>query len=204
MRLYIAGTESVVKGGSYTIDIPNDCYILNSFYYTDDKVTDKILQSVGRENYLLDSGAFTFRMKGLKGMDIGDFVKQYIDFINRHSIKYFFEMDIDMTYEELDRVKYFRSMIEDGTGIQSIPVWHKTRGIEEWYDILDKYEYVAIGGITSALDDRYADMIKLMVKKANKNNVKVHGLGYNRKDMLDFDFFSCDATSWNGGKYGNV
>lgn len=36
MRLYIAGTESVVKGGSYNIDIPNDCYILNSFYYTDE------------------------------------------------------------------------------------------------------------------------------------------------------------------------
>ena len=32
--------------------------------------------------------------------------------------------------------------------------------------------------------------------------VKVHGLGYVKPDMVDIGFYSCDATSWNAGKYG--
>ena len=32
----------------------------------------------------------------------------------------------------------------------------------------------------------------------------MHGLGYNRKDLLDFDFYSVDATTWNGSRYGFI
>ena len=39
---------------------------------------------------------------------------------------------------------------------------------------------------------------------ANKKNVKVHLLGYNRADLLEYNAYSCDATSWNGGLYGGL
>ena len=43
-----------------------------------------------------------------------------------------------------------------------------------------------------------------MIKYANSHKTKVHGLGYNKKDLLDFGFYSCDATTWNGGTYGSI
>ena len=43
-----------------------------------------------------------------------------------------------------------------------------------------------------------------LIKYANNKGVKTHLLGYNRQDMLDFNCFSCDATSWNGGMYGGL
>ena len=44
--------------------------------------------------FLLDSGAFTF-MSGTNSPDFDQYIIKYIDFINRHDIKYFFELDID-------------------------------------------------------------------------------------------------------------
>ena len=186
MRLYLAGLEGYLAESKYHIDIPSNSYILTSFYYVKDKVIKEIIDSVGIDNILLDSGAFTFRTKGIKGEDIDSYVNRYIDFINKWDIKYFFEMDIDMTEEELAKVKEYRKRIEDATGKKCIPVWHKTRGVNEWKDLCSNYDYIAIGGITSALDDKYTEIIKKLVKYANQHNVKVHGLGYNRKDFLDF------------------
>ena len=204
MRLYLAGLEGYLTESKYHMDIPSNSYILTSFYYVKDSVIKEIIDSVGIDNVLLDSGAFTFRTRGIKGEDIDSYINKYIDFINKWDIKYFFEMDIDMTEEELPKVKEYRKRIEDATGKKCIPVWHKTRGVNEWKDLCNNYDYIAIGGITSALDDNYAVIIKQLVKYANQHNVKVHGLGYNRKDFLDFDFYSVDATTWNGSRFGFI
>lgn len=207
MRLYLAGMEAFSgKSKTYYVNLHNDTYVLTSFYYCTDKYIEKLINTIGRDNILLDSGAFTFRMHGLKGEDIDTYTKRYIDFINKYNIKYFFEMDIDITKEDLKKVKELRKRIEDETGKQCIPVWHKVRGIDEWKDIVDKYKYIAIGGGTDIHnnDKKYKDVIKQMVKYANQHKVKVHGLGYNRKDIIEMGFYSADATSWAGGKYGNI
>ena len=205
MRLYLAGMEAYNgKSKTYYVNLHNDTYVLTSFYYCSEEYIEKLIATVGRDNILLDSGAFTFRMHGLKGENIDTYTKRYIDFINKYNIKYFFEMDIDMNKEDLIKVKQLRKRIEEETGKQCIPVWHKTRGIDEWKDIVNKYKYIAIGGITVDLDPNFKDVLKQMIKYANRNNVKVHGLGYNRKDIIEFGFYSVDATSWAGGKYGNI
>ncbi len=200
MRLYLAGLDK----SENIINLYNDTLRLTSFYNCTDKYIQKLIRIIGRENILLDSGAFTFRMHGLKGEDIDTYTKRYIDFINKYDIKYFFEMDIDMCAEELVKVKQLRKRIEDETGKKCIPVWHKTRGIEEWKEIVDNYNYIAIGGITSALDKEYTSIIKRMVGYANKHKVKVHGLGYSRADVLTFGFYSADATTWIGGQFGHI
>ena len=204
MRLYLAGLEGANNKNEYQLDLSPDNLVLTSFYYCTDKVITWLIDNIGVDNILLDSGAFTFIMHGLKGVDIDEYIDNYIKFINKYDIKYFFEMDIDRNFDELAKVKEYRKRIEQGTGKKCIPVWHKTRGIDEWRDIVDNYDYIAIGGITSGVDKNYASIIKNMVKYANSHKTKVHGLGYNKKDLLDFGFYSCDATTWNGGAYGKI
>lgn len=204
MRLFLAGLEGTSNYDNckeYINSIIEDTYILTSFYYVKQLKYD--WNRINRENLLLDSGAFTFRMHGLKGEDIDKYTDRYIQFINEYDIKYFFEMDIDFDKESYRKVLKLRKRIEEGTGKKCIPVWHDTRGIDGWLDIINNYNYVAIGGITST-DGKKQRIVKKLIKLANKKKVKVHLLGYNRQDLLDYDAYSCDATSWNQGRYGCI
>ena len=208
MLLYLAGTELAWRNSNYWLDFEKGQKILTSYYYArkfSDNMINKILSCIGGpENLLLDSGAFTFRFHKDNRENIEKYTEQYIEFINKWNIKYFFEMDIDNTLEELPQVLKLREQIEQGTGKKSIPVWHLNRGIQHWKDIVERYDYIAIGGITSSLEPQYEKTIKQMVKYANSKNTKVHGLGYIRKNVLEFGFYSVDATSWNAGQYGGI
>lgn len=202
MRLYIAGLESALNYKhiqEYVNNILNDFYFLSSFYYAKNNNIKDIINRVDKNNFLLDSGAFTFMQKGID-LDINQYTQDYIDFINKYNIKYFFEMDVDsiLGYE---KVKELRYSIEKGTGKKCIPVWHASRGIEEFKKHCEEYDYVAIGSEDSK---KVAKVIKQLIKYANKNNVKIHMLGYNKKDMIELDAYSYDATTWNGGMYGSV
>ena len=205
MRLFLAGLEGTLNYEicrEYIYNNLNEIYCLSSFYHMN-KRQEEMINAMNKENFLLDSGAFTFRMRGLKGLNIDEYTENYIQFINKHDIKYFFEMDIDKDEKSYKKVLELRKRIEENTGKKCIPVWHDTRGIQAWLDIIEEYDYVAIGGITST-DGKKQEIVKELIKLANKKKVKVHLLGYNRKDLLEYNAYSCDATSWNGAKYGGM
>lgn len=99
--LYIAGIQGNRKGfavdqakNKYLSDPKNgkvDLAILESFYYADE-YTETLIPCINK--FLLDSGAFTFFTAG-QHVDWNDYVKRYIDFINRNKVDMFFELDID-------------------------------------------------------------------------------------------------------------
>ena len=157
MRLYLAGLEAFAgnRNNNYKLYLNNDTKVLTSFYYCNDIIIQDLIRQVGVDNILVDSGAFTFRMNGLKGEDIDSYTKRYIEFINKYNIKYFFEMDIDMCKDDLGKVKQLRGLIEKETGKKTIPVWHMSRGINEWKELVDQYDYIAIGGITVQLGEQF-------------------------------------------------
>ena len=206
MRLFLAGLEGT---GHYTeckdfLDSHVDNFFwLSSYYYArKDKFVLERLPNFNIENFLLDSGAFTFMSKGLNE-DIDKYTSEYIEFINKYNIKYFFEMDVD-TILGYDKVKELRKTIEKGTGKKCIPVWHKERGIEEFKKHCEEYDYIAIGGLVGGKVNKIKKILISLIKYANSKNVKIHLLGYNKNDILDYKAFSCDATSWNGGMYGGL
>lgn len=204
MRLYLAGLECIRGNNSYTKEVPKDGYILTSFYYCTDDMIEYFVNTVGVDNILIDSGAFTFRMLGLKGENIEQYTERYIQFINKWGIKYFFEMDIDMTLEDLPKVEELRKRIETGTGKKCIPVWHKTRGINYWKQMVLDYDYIAIGGLVGQKDKQFFEIVKQLVRYANSKKVKVHGLGYSKANLAEIGFYSCDSSSWNGGRFGSI
>lgn len=195
LKLCLAGTSGVYESSRpYVKDIP---FLLESFYYFHD-FQKPLIQSA--DLFLLDSGAFTF-MNTVKGkVDWNKYIDNYISFINEHGIKYFFELDIDVIvgYEE---VKRMRAKVERETGLKSIPVWHKSRGIEEYKRLVNNYDYIAIGGfaIKDIKQNEYP-LIKRMVRYAYDRGVKVHGLGFTPKDVTRYKFYSVDSTSWKSSR----
>jgi hypothetical protein len=154
---------------------------------------------------MLDSGAFTFFSAG-GGVKWDDYIKQYAAFINRNRVEKYFELDIDklIGYE---KVLYYRARLEDMTGKPCIPVWHKSRGLDEFIKMCEHYDYVSIGGIASReITQREYKYFPHFINTAHKHGAKIHGLGFTSvQGLRRFHFDSVDSTSWlSGARYGTL
>ena len=193
MRIFLACT------GGMKNDIEKSKYILESFY-SGEKECLKILKKCNTDNFLLDSGAFTF-MNGRNTTKeiLLSYLDKYIAFINKYNIKYFFELDVDTIFG-IDFVEYMRKKLEKETCKKCIPVWHKNRGVKYWKMMVENYDYVAIGGLAvKDIKEKEYHLIKKMVDYAAIKGVKVHGLGFTKtKKLLNerWQFYSVDSSSW--------
>lgn len=198
MKVFLAATSDK----KFISNINESLYVLESFYYFQSWQVPLIKSS---KMFLLDSGAFTF-MNGKKSADFNGYLSKYIDFINKYNVEYFFELDVDSVigYEE---VKRMRKRLEKETGKRCIPVWHKSRGKDEFIKMCDEYDYVAIGGIvTKEIKKDEYPFFSWFINEAHKRNCKIHGLGFTTlNDLKRYNFDSVDSTSWkSGGRYGQL
>lgn len=177
-------------------------YVLESFYY----IQDWQLKMIHKwDMFLLDSGAFTFMLNTKINLDWKEYLDKYIAFINQHNVKYFFELDIDSVVG-YEKVKQMRVYLEKKTKKKCIPVWHKSRGIEEYKRLCKEYDYIAIGGIVSKeiKPSEYSYLAKL-IKLAKQYGTKVHGLGFTNKNAYNYGFYSVDSTNWlSSSRFGGV
>jgi hypothetical protein len=184
----------------------NTLFILESYHYiTKQEWMFPLFKEF--KGFLLDSGAFTF-MTSMKGQKVNweQYVINYGNFVKQHNIKHFFELDIDPIVG-LKEVERLRNLLEQTAQRKCIPVWHKSRGLEYWKQMVKEYNYVAIGGIvTQEIKRSEYDVFLPLLKIARENNCKVHGLGFtNLKGMEKYKFYSVDSTSWlSGNKFGAV
>ena len=105
-----------------------------------------------------------------------------------------------------DKVKAIRRQLETRTGRQSIPVWHRSRGLEEYKNLCREYSYIAIGGI--AIKDIKSSEYRYFYKLLNiaaQQGTKVHGLGFTPPSVQDYPFYSVDSSSWTtGSRYATI
>lgn len=188
MKVFLAGTSGEEKN----IDIIRASpYILESFYYIKPWQYELIHTS---KMFLLDSGAFTFFSNG-KNLNWNDYLIKYAEFINKYDVKYFFELDIDdlIGYEN---VKKLRQKLTEYTGKKPIPVWHISRGKQNYIDMCKEFDYVAIGGLVGVeIKSRRQKLLEKsfpwFIDVAHKNNAKLHALGYTKVKMFEqyhFDY----------------
>ena len=177
--------------------------ILQSFYYCNDFTEKVVIPNC--ENFMLDSGAFTFFSKG-KNTDWNEYIKKYAAFINRNKVDLFFELDIDCLIG-YDKVLYYRKKLEDMTSKPCIPVWHKSRGQDEFIKMCEQYNYVALGGIvTREITQKEYKYFPYFIKTAHEHGAKIHGLGFtNLQGLKRYRFDSVDSTAWvSGNRFGSV
>lgn len=176
--------------------------ILESYYYADEW-TEKTIPLL--KNFMLDSGAFTFFSLG-KEINWNKYLDGYIGFINKNKVKQYFELDIDklVGYE---RVKEFRKELQNQTGVDPIPVWHKSRGKTDFLDMCEQFKYVAIGGIVSKeIQPKDYPYFPYFINESHKRGAKIHGLGFTSLEgMRKYHFDSVDSTAWTtGNRFGAV
>lgn len=198
MKIFLAGTNAETKNID---DVLKSKYNLESFYYIKPWQDELIRRS---EMFLLDSGAFTF-FSSQKGLDWDSYIDKYCEFINTHGIDYFFELDIDpiVGYE---KVKEYRKKIERKVQKRCVPVWHKSRGLDEFKRMCDEYDFVSIGGLAiGEIKPNQYQYLPSLIKIAHEKGTKVHGLGFTKVSMLkDIHFDSVDSTRWKCARFGRI
>lgn len=204
MKIYLAGVAPWKEEGIYDETVAqHHPYILESFYYANAD-TERLLPYFG--DFLLDSGAFTFIQNSKTHVDWDAYIERYADFIKKNNVQKYFELDID-SIVGYEKVKEFRKRLERAVGWQSIPVWHKGRGLKEFSRMCDEYPYVAVGGIAikEIRQDQY-DAFYALIKEAHRKNAKIHGLGFTSiKNIKKYRFDSVDSTAWTtGNRFGYI
>lgn len=199
MKIFLAGTFGKKKHAEILKESP---YLLESFYYVKDWQVDIIKT---RKDFLLDSGAFTFLSNSKTHTDWNEYLERYSAFIKENDIKHFFELDIDkiVGYEE---VKRMRHRLENTVNRRVIPVWHRSRGKDEYLRLCDEYDYVAVGGIAiKDIKPNEYNIFTYLIDEAHKRKCKVHGLGFTSTSLLPkYHFDSVDSTRWNCARFGRL
>ena len=203
MNIYLAGDN--YKKDKFKIST-KDVNVLESYFYL--RKQDWMFPLIKEfNNFLLDSGAFTFisQTKNHK-INWDNYIEEYADFINKNNIKLFFELDIDSIIG-IKEVERLRDKLEKLTNKKCIPVWHISRGHDYWLKMIKEYNYVAIGGIAiKEIKQKHYPIFKQLIKEAHIEDCKVHGLGFtNLKGLTKYKFDSVDSTSWlSGNRFGSV
>lgn len=199
MKIFLAGTFGERKHSDIVKTSP---FLLESFYYIKDWQIDIISNC---KDFLLDSGAFTFMSGNGKNVNLDDYLERYAKFINKYNIHNFFELDVD-SITGYKKVIEYRKKLEKLTGKRCIPVWHKSRGIDEYYRMCDEYNYAAIGGIvTGEITKKQYSAFSVLLREAHKRKCKIHGLGFTNVTLLPiYHFDSVDSTRWNCARYGRL
>lgn len=178
--------------------------ILESYFYIQKKGDFFRHHPEHFDSFMLDSGAFTF-MKQEKDprVDWNRYADGYAEYIKAVRPNLYLELDLD-SLMPLKDVRKLRSRIEARSGKQSIPVWHRSRGLDNWKGIVKDYSYVAIGGIvTGEIKKNEFSIFPKLIDIAREQGCRVHGLGFTSKRLLPLiKFDSVDSTTWVSGNQG--
>lgn len=127
------------------------------------------------------------------------YVDSYVDFIKKHSHEFDFYVTIDAIFhaEKTDEVQRYL----EKKGIKPLPVLHYGEGVEFLKKMLDKYEYIGIGGLGQEVSvprfARHGDvMFKYLTDKKGKPIVRTHGFAMTSFPLLTrYPWHSVDSTA---------
>ncbi len=203
MKMYFAGADSkVMIDFLYKNGVKN---MLGSYLSFRNKDLKQLID-YNDVNFFLDSGAFSAYTRGIK-INIDELI-HYIH-NNKDSLKLYASLDvIGDSKATLKNLEYMESK-----GVKPLPVYHYGEPKEILIDFVNKYDYIALGGmvgvtkkqITKHLDSCWKIIYDNSVKKG-KPLTKVHGFGINAFYKLEqYPFYSVDATNWLlGGKFRHL
>lgn len=132
MKIFLSALETNKNVVHKILKLTKLRYSLVSYFYVRKNPEAFKLILDNSDEVLIDSGAYSFQVKGGK-TDWEGYTREYAAFIRMWDcpkIIGYFEMDIDVLVG-YEKVLQLRKILEKETN-KIIPVWHKNRGIDEF------------------------------------------------------------------------
>jgi hypothetical protein len=177
--------------------------ILLSYHYYKDTDLDALFAKYFTAPYpevFADSGAFSAASQGAH-IDIADYaawVKRWAHLLTVHS-----NLDVIGDAAATDRNQ---KTLED-MGLDPLPVFHTGSDMAHLDGLLDRYQYIALGGMVPYM--RFPKRIMPWLIKCFKlaqGRAVFHGFGATSWSVVkSFPWYSVDSSSWGSGfRYGQV
>lgn len=143
----------------------------------------------------IDSGAYSALTQGVK-IDI----QEYIKFIQENE-------DVISIYSNLDVIgdaeaTWVNQLIMEKAGLNPIPCFHFGENIKWLKLYLEKYDYIALGGMVGASNKALMDWLDPLwanhiCNEEGLPKIKIHGFGLTSLPlMVRYPWYSIDSTSW--------
>jgi hypothetical protein len=153
----------------------------------------------------LDSGAYSAYTQG-KEIDLFE----YIDFIKEHQSVLDVYANLDVIGDAEATLANQRTM--EQAGLHPLPVYHLHDPMDYLHYYIDRYDYVAIGGMARGATSEARTLFlnkcfNLICDTPDRlPKVKIHGFGMTSLPlMLRYPWYSVDSTSWVlTGRFGGV
>lgn len=194
MKIYFAvtGQQEPVYLGIKGLNL-----LMSYHYYKDDLTLIKKLITRGNDVFI-DSGAFSAHNSNQKIS-----IEKYCKFILDLGCKNY--AGLDVLYDE-EGTKKNQKYMEERYDLKPIPTFHKGESIEYLKDLIDNYEYIALGGMVFSGDlENYLNSVWKEILKWNPK-LQVHGFGLtNQSHIQNYPWYSVDSSSFKGGKrFGRI
>ena len=184
MKIYYAGASSIPKGHWQSKHLP-----LFSFN-TEASALTRFYKQTKRKSFL-DSGAYGALKKGSQ-IDIDE----YINFVkaNRQMIDIYATLDVIGDYKATNvNTDYIEQQ-----GLNPLPVYHYGSPRKELDRLIERYDYIALGGLValSLQQDRLIQWLDYCYAVI-QDKIKIHGFGVTAYKLLQrYPFYSVDSTAW--------
>lgn len=165
--------------------------LLKSYFYI------KNWKEIPRDDFVidffLDSGAFSAWTKN-ETIDI----KKYAEFIKKHKHNLTVYANLDDIVDPLKSQKNQEYL--ESVGLNPMPVFHYKEPVSILKDMIDKYDYIALGGMVPIpsypLDIWLREIFSYICDEKGYPKVKIHGFGMTTKSLVTrYPWFSIDSTS---------
>ena len=192
MKIYFAGYKTAPD---VVNQVRGDFGVLISYIECGAQQIEKLNKPL-----FLDSGAFSVMTKGIE-IDIDDyafFIKNNIENIELYA-------NLDIIGDAVATTKNQEHL--ESLGLNPLPTFHYGSSYSELTKLIQKYDYIGLGGLVPIA--RYRDKLKkhldtcFAIISRIKPTLKTHGWGMTSHFAVTrYPFYSVDSTSWLvGGKF---
>lgn len=177
-------------------------HLLLSYHYYQKTNLAVLKAGLGNCEIMLDSGAFSAATQGtVIAMDA------YAKYIQTYgnAIKTYVNLDV---IGDAKASAVNQAILENEYGLSPLPVFHVGSDFKELEALMQKYDYVALGGLVPHSGKRKTLMPYFVrcFQMAQVHGTRLHGLGVTSVGILrSFPWYSVDSSSWSASaRYGHV
>ena len=193
MKLYFAGADCKISYDNILVSNNATCRLL-SF----NALNKKYVFNNKFNTYFLDSGAYSVST-GNATINIDKYIEYILNNLNTFDLY----ATLDVIGDSIETAK--NTIYMEKKGLNPLPVFHYNSPKEYLLHLIDKYDYIALGGLVPL-----ACRKKILIPWLDfcfdimHDKVKVHGFGINSRIILErYPFYSVDSSRWlSMVKYG--
>jgi hypothetical protein len=167
--------------------------LISYHFFGDDTINKQLKRLGGNPKVFLDSGAFSAKNQGVEIK-----VEKYAEWLAKYQDLFECYANLDVIGD--DEGTWKNQLFLESQGLAPVPVFHVGEPWKSLDRLLERYDYIALGGMVGPTRQSLAPWCVQCFKRARETGrvIRFHGFGMTKWDILmSLPWYSVDSTAWN-------